>query len=496
MIEHSVEIRSNPATMKILLVKPPLNRYLLAPNHDEPLELEYLGAAVSGHDVRILDMRIDRRLDRALSGFRPDLVGITAFTCDYNAALAILKEVKKTDPKIKTAVGGHHATVLPGDFARPFVDAVFLGAADDSFPQYVGALETARPVDDVANIAFTKDHALRFTDRQPAAQDLDRLPFPDRTLTRDYRRHYRDSMRNMTGLVMTSRGCPFRCSFCACWKIMGGKYVARSPESIVAEIAAMPDEVELICFADDNTLHSIRRAWRLVELLRERRIRKKFMMYARSDTIVAHPDLMEALKNAGLEYVLVGIESFKDAELTSLNKNLTSDTNLEAVRLLKRIGIQISPHLIVNPDFSRDDFRDLFRGVCDMELFRPVFTVLTPLPGTELYEENVDRLAIRDYDFFDFTHSVLPTSLPRKEFYLHYAKLYSRSYSFKRFFREKLRGLASLRRPSRRKAARHPDRIPFVPLILLHAASVRGYWKIRRRHRTEPLAQGSPRADS
>src|SRR5512137_2772329 len=107
--------------MKILLVKPPLNRYLLAPNHDEPLELEYLGAAVAGHDVRILDMRIDARLDRALSGFRPDLVGITAFTCDYNAALAILKEVKKTDPKVTTAVGGHHATVLPADFARPFV---------------------------------------------------------------------------------------------------------------------------------------------------------------------------------------------------------------------------------------------------------------------------------------------------------------------------------------------------------------------------------------
>lgn len=482
--------------MKILLVKPPLNRNLLAPNHDEPLELEYLGAAVSDHDVRILDMRFDGRLDRALSGFRPDLVGITAYTCDYNVAIAVLEEVKKFDPRIKTAVGGHHATVLPADFAKPFVDVVFLGAADDSFREFVARSESGRPVEEVPNLAFVRDGSLRFTDRAPTTQNLDLLPFPDRRLTLEYRSRYRDRMNTKTGLVMTSRGCPFRCSFCACWKIMDGKYLSRSPESIVAEIAAMPEEVELICFADDNTLHSIRRAWRLIELLREQRIRKKFMMYARSDTIVENPDLMEALKDIGLEYLLVGIESFKDAELSDLNKALTSRTNLEAVRLLKKLGIRISPHLIVNPESSQADFRDLYRGVCEMELFRPVFTVLTPLPGTELYEKNVDRLAIHDYDYFDFTHSVFPTKLPRKEFYLQYAKLYSQSYSFKRYFREKFHGPAAPGRRSRRRAQRHPDRIPFLPLVILHIASLRGYWKIRRRFKTEPLAQGSRQTGS
>ena len=151
--------------MKILLVKPPLNRNLLAPNHDEPLELEYLGAAVSDHDVRILDMRFDGRLDRALSGFRPDLVGITAYTCDYNVAISVLEEVKKFDPRIKTAVGGHHATVLPADFARPFVDVVFLGAADDSFREFVARSESGRPVEEVPNLAFVREGSLRFTDQ-------------------------------------------------------------------------------------------------------------------------------------------------------------------------------------------------------------------------------------------------------------------------------------------------------------------------------------------
>ncbi len=473
--------------MKILLVKPPLNRNLLAPNHDEPLELEYLAAAAAGYDVQILDMRIDQNLERALSRFRPGLVGITAYTCDYNNALSVLREVKKFDRNIQTVVGGHHATVLPADFALPIVDVVFLGAADDSFKEYVGLMDAGRNVEGVKNIALVRDGALHFTERAPFNKNLDLLPFPDRRSTLQYRGRYRDSMNNKTGLIMTSRGCPFRCTFCACWKIMDGKYLARSPESVVDEIAAMPEEVELVCFADDNTLHSIQRAWRLVELVRERGIRKKFMMYARADTIVNNPDLMEALKDIGLNYLLVGIESFKDDELSGLNKKVTSRTNIEAVRLLKKIGIMISPHIIINPEFTRDDFHDLFHRVCEMELFRPVFTVLTPLPGTELYEKNADRLAIRNYNFFDFTHSVLPTKLPRREFYRQYTKLYSRSYSFKRYFRSHLRALAAIWRSPKRRMRPDPDRIPFIALVMLHIIAFPKYWKIRRRHKTEPL---------
>jgi radical SAM superfamily enzyme YgiQ (UPF0313 family) len=384
-------------------------------------------------------------------------------------------------------VGGHHATVLPVDFALPFVDVIFLGASDDSFKEYVNLADAGRNSEDISNIALVKDQTLHFTPRVPVTKNLDLLPFPDRRVTLEYRSRYRDSMNNKTGLIMTSRGCPFRCSFCACWKIMDGKYLARSPESIVEEIAAMPEEVELICFADDNTLHSTRRAWRLIELVRERGIHKRFMMYARSDTIVNHPDLMEALKDIGLEYLLVGIESFQDAELSSLNKNITSRTNLEALRLLKKIGIRISPHLIVNPEFSRDDFRDLSRRVCEMGLYRPVFTVLTPLPGTELYEKNAGRLAIRDYDYFDFTHSVLPTKLTRREFYRQYAKLYTRSYSFKRYFQDRLRDLAALGRSAKRRPPHDPDRIPFLLLVMLHIVGFPMYWKVRRRHKTEPL---------
>ncbi|MDD8013361.1 MAG: radical SAM protein [Acidobacteriota bacterium] len=472
--------------MRILLIKPPLNKNLLAPNHDEPLELEYVAAAASGHDVEILDMRIEKNLWRKLDRFQPDLVGVTAFTCDVRAASAVLQEVRKFDPLIKTVVGGHHATILPGDFARPFVDVIFQGMADESFKQFVEILAGGGDVGEIPNIALVGEKGLRFTERRPFAGDLDRLPLPARHLTSHYRKHYRDSVGNVTGLIVSSRGCPYRCTFCACWKIMDGKYLTRSVEAVVDEFAALAAGVDLVCFAADNTLQDTGRAWRLVQMFRDRGIRKRFMMYARTDMIAGHPDLLVALKEVGLDYLLVGIESFRDEDLKKLNKKVAAETNIAALRILRELDISVSPHLIVDPDFSRDDFRQLYNYVLKMDLFRPVYTVLTPLPGTTLYEENHERLAIRDYDFFDFTHSVLPTRLSRRDFYRQYASLYNKSYSFRRYFRWRWRTLSDFLR-GKKHFAPPADRIPFLLLAFLRIFALRLYLKVRHRYKIEPL---------
>jgi radical SAM superfamily enzyme YgiQ (UPF0313 family) len=113
--------------MRILLIKPPQNPNLATNTLYEPLDLEYLAASLRDSTVRILDMRIDRDLRRELLDFKPDLAGISAYTCDYNTAVQILREIRLFDKSIKTVVGGHHATFMPDDFVLPCVDAIFLG---------------------------------------------------------------------------------------------------------------------------------------------------------------------------------------------------------------------------------------------------------------------------------------------------------------------------------------------------------------------------------
>lgn len=479
--------------MNILLIKPPLNRYLLAPMIGEPLELEYLASAAKEHDVEILDMRIDKNLVDKLEKFNPNFVGITGYTCDANSAKEVLKEVKKFNRNIVTAIGGHHATFMPFDYALPFVDVIFIGMSDLSFKEYINSLETGKDVYAVKNIALRKECEFYFTEKANFNVNLDSLPFPSRNLTRHYRKYYRDQMRNKTTLLLTSRGCPFRCTFCACWKLMQGKYITRDPESVIEEMVNLPEDVEFVNFADDNSLHSIRRAWRLSELIQERKIKKKFSMYARVDTIVKHPDLIESLKAAGLDHLTMGIEAIKDEDLNTLNKKTSVEQNNEAIRILQKLGVTNSAHFIVNPDFVEEDFIELYRYVCKMNLFQPVFTVLTPLPGTELYQKSCDRLAIRNYDFFDHVHSVLPTRLDRREFYNQFVNLYAKSYSYRRYFKSVWKDFQSTISLSKNNLHYRGDRLSLLKMVFLHILAYPLKSKMRKMYRSEPLVDPSDR---
>ncbi len=268
---------------------------------------------------------------------------------------------------------------------------------------------------------------------------------------------------------------------------MQGRYITRNPDSVVEELAGIPEDVDLVCFADDNSLHSIRRAWRLSELIKEQNINKKLSMYARADTIVKHPDLIESLRDAGLEYLTVGVEAIKDEDLESLNKGTSIQINNEAIRILQRLGIGNAAHFIVNPEYTEEDFNLLFKYVSDMDLFQVVFTVLTPLPGTELYEENYHRFAIRNYDFFDHVHSIFPTKLTRKEFYRQVARLYTRCYSFRRYFKSVFRDVRQSLSESKSTLTVNPDRLPFFRMILLHVYVYPLLFKFRHIHKSEPL---------
>jgi radical SAM superfamily enzyme YgiQ (UPF0313 family) len=475
--------------MKVLLIKPPLNRYLFTPAIGEPLELEYLAAAVKEHDVQILDMRIDSNLVDKLEKFNPGFVGITGYTCDVNSAKDVLYGVKKFNTNIVTAIGGHHATFMPDDCMMPYVDVIFLGMSDLSLKEYLDALETGEDVRAVKNIAFRNENEFKFTEQTNFDTDLDSLPIPARHLTRHYWKYYRDQMRNRTAFVLTSRGCPYRCTFCACWKLTQGKYITRNPEAVVEELTLLPEDVKLVYFADDNSLHNARRAWRLSELIQQRGINIKLSMYARTDTIINHPDLIESLKAAGVDYLSLGIEAIKDSELDAFNKKTSVEKNNEAIRILQKLGITNSAHFIVNPNFTEEEFNELYEYVCEMDLYQPIFTVLTPLPGTELYRDSCDRLAIKNYDFLDHVHSVLPTKLERKEFYNQFVILYAKSYSYRRYFKSVWKDIRSKVNLSENAVHYHDDRLPLIRLIIMHVYAFPLKKKMRNMYRSEPLTE-------
>ena len=414
--------------MKILLIEP-AKAPLTIGGEDvfiyEPLALEYIAAGVAkGHDVRILDLRLEKDLQGIFADLCPDVVGITAYTVHVNTVKKLFEDIKGWNPKVLTVVGGHHATMVAEDFLSPFVDLIVIGEGVFAFQEIITRFERGESFDGIPGIAIPKGDRLVRTDGQAIA-DLDHFPFPERRLTSKYRSHYYSEWMRPLASIRTSKGCPFRCKFCAQWKLAEGRYLRRNPESVVQELAGLAEE--FVFFADDESLVDASRMKKLARLIKEAGIKKQYFLYGRSDTICRNPELLEMWRGIGLERVFVGLEFLKDEDLSYIRKGSTAGDNKKAIKILQDLGIEVYASFIVRQEFNKADFRALRQYCRELGLSFASFAVLTPLPGTDFNEEVKDQLITRDYDYFDFIHTLLPTALPLEEFYGEYYDLYKKA---------------------------------------------------------------------
>ncbi|MGB5849114.1 MAG: radical SAM protein [Ignavibacteriaceae bacterium] len=416
--------------MKILLIEPDKSPVVIGGEDFsiyEPLALEYIAAGVvNDHEVKILDLRLENNFEDVLEKFSPDVVGITAYTVHVNTVRNLFNKIKRWNPNVLTVVGGHHATIMPEDFLSDSIDVIVLGEGIFTFREIVNRYERGLDFKEIPGIAFSKNGMLGKSDPLENV-DLDEFPFPERKLTAKYRNYYYSDWMKPLAAIRTSKGCPYRCNFCAMWKLADGKYYRRSPEKIVEELEGI--EEKYVFFADDESLLDVQRMISLAELIKEKGIQKRYFLYGRSDTIAGNPELLRMWKDIGLERVFVGLEFFRNEDLKYISKKSTVDDNNKAVKILQELGIDIYASLIVRPDFTKNDFAELRTYVRKLKLDFAGFAVLTPLPGTDLFKEVESKLITRNYDFFDFIHTVLPTKLSLKEFYKEYLNLYKKGIS-------------------------------------------------------------------
>jgi radical SAM superfamily enzyme YgiQ (UPF0313 family) len=411
--------------MRILLVEPAKAPLTLGGEDVflfEPLALEYLAAGLVGdHDVRIHDQRLGHDVKTVFEDFRPDVVGVTGYTVHVSVVRELCREIKSWNSEVVTVVGGHHATVAPEDFESPFIDVVVAGEGVFPFREIVRRLGRREELASIPGVELAMGER-GVGEGGPHDIDLDAFPFPDRRLTAAIRGEYYSEYMKPLASIRTSKGCPYRCNFCALWKLAGGHYFRRKPERVVEELATIDEE--FIFFADDESLLDYGRMKKLAHLIDEAGLRKRYFLYGRSDTVARHPDLLEMWRDVGLERLFVGFESFRRQDLEYVNKGSTVEDNEQAARVLNDLGIDIYASFIVRPDFDREDFAAMRRYCRQLELKFASFAVLTPLPGTDLYDEVKDQMLTHDTRYFDFLHTLLPTKLPLKDFYEELNRLY------------------------------------------------------------------------
>jgi radical SAM superfamily enzyme YgiQ (UPF0313 family) len=420
--------------MRILLVMPtPFENGRLGLENvvwlSEPVALTSVAAAVAEHQVRVIDLRLEPEdaLARELVAFQPHVVGTTSMTTDVYQALAVLRMARQIVPEALTVVGGHAPTLAPEEFDRPWVDVVVQGEGELTFRELVAAWEEQRAAGDrrfpgIAGLRYRPGdgQALQSNPKRSQKKNLDDLPMPDRRLLRKYQgRYFFTVARNMAS-IFTSRGCSYDCNFCAIWEFYERRTRYLSAEKIVDQMAAC--EEPFVFVLDDNFLTSKKRLLALCDELERRQIGKFWMTQGRTDFVAENPEIMARLAKNGLVGLLSGFESNDDDNLAALRKKNTWDNNQKANRILRELGIFSTGIFMVRADWTKEQFQGLYAYINTLEIGIPLVTILTPLPGTQLYRAYENQLMTTDLRLFDLLHAVLPTRLPRAEFYAEFSR--------------------------------------------------------------------------
>ena len=415
--------------MRVSLLKPPVGGIigLEMITFVEPLGLECVAGALEqrGHSCQIVDLRIDglsAGLEKARA-FAPDVVGLQCnFTTERLRALRIARLVRRELPGVLVVVGGHDASRDPNWFQQPAIDVVAVGDGEEIMPELVDAHARGEPLTKCPGLLLNTKHGPVSTGHAPARSNVDDLPFPARHLIREYAHQYYINFRRPLALMETARGCPFKCNFCSVWKFHESTFREKSPGRVVEELAQI--DAPNVFITDDIFWMNVKRGRELAQAVRASGIRKHYTIQTRSDIICRFPELIEMWKDCGEMTIFLGLEKIDDAGLRSVNKSNTAANNDRAIRILQDLGVGYTPNFIVDPDWQREDFTKLKRWIDRTGAYNSGFSVLTPLPGTDLWDDEQRNVNTEDWELFDITHAVLPTKLPLEEFYRELAGLW------------------------------------------------------------------------
>jgi len=395
--------------MRILLTNPANAGILRAIGvHFPPMGLLYLGAYLEkeGYQVEIRDF--------CVPGKRPnysqyDLVGISTDTTRHFKAMEIARRAKEAGCTV--VMGGPHPCYIDEEmFASRWVDFIVHGEGEITLLELVRALEKGeKDLERIKGISFQRDGEVVRTPPRPFIQDLDSLPLPARHLIdMGLYRRTRFGNRAITPVV-TSRGCPANCNFCSSSSFFGRKWRARSPESVVEELEELQYKYgfRAVAFVDDNFTLSPKRVMAISEGIIKKGLDIWWWNFSRAETIVKNEEMLKVMKRAGAKTIYIGVESASPQTLVELGKRMDLNAVVKAVEVLKRHGFEIfASYILGSPGDKVKDIHETIRFAKRLDTNVAQFSILTPYPGTSLYEELKHKIWTRHWPFYDSQHLV------------------------------------------------------------------------------------------
>jgi len=397
------------------------------------------------NNVRFLDAMVDdlshEEIEAILTKNQPDVVMVGAITPMIYKAQETLEIAKKVNSNIVTMLGGVHSTFMYSQVLTeaPWIDYVVRGEGEEIAVNLMKSIEAGTDKKDrhnIKGIAFIDNETGKIvaTPAQPVIENLDDLS-PDWSIL-DWPKYIYIPLNTRLAVPNFARGCPFTCTFCSQWKFWR-RYRARSPKHFVDEIEILVKEYKVGFFilADEEPTINKSKFIALCQELIDRNLNVGWGINTRVTDILRDVDLLPFYRKAGLVHVSLGTEAASQLNLSIFRKETTIEENKLAIKLLKDNGIVAEAQFVMGLDHETpESIEETFRLCNDWDPDMANWTIYTPWPFAELFEELGDKVEVRDYSKYNFVTPIMkPQNMEREDVLKGVLKSYARFYSKKAF---------------------------------------------------------------
>jgi len=377
-------------SIKTTLINPPQKTSFPQP----PLGLAYVASALekAGYEVEIIDapaLKLNENdVIRKILNNGAEFIGITAMTPAIGSAIEIARGIKKNDKSKFIFMGGAHVTALPEETLRDVseVDVVVIGEGEVTAPTLIEKIKNKESLKDVLGIAYREKEKIIINPSRPFIKDLDSLPIPAYHLLpiNKYRPYPPHGKKLPYMAIMTSRGCPFRCTFCS-KPVHGKEYREKSAKSVIGEIKYIQKQygIKELLFYDDSFTLNKKRIIELCDEMMKNEIKIPWSCETRVNLI--DEELLSKMKDAGCYIISYGVESGNQEILNNIKKDITLEQIKNAFKLTREAGISIVSYFMLGcPGDTEQTMKQTIEFAKELDSNFAQFSICTPFPGTEI----------------------------------------------------------------------------------------------------------------
>jgi radical SAM superfamily enzyme YgiQ (UPF0313 family) len=384
--------------MKTLLIVPPNSqeeRYGKLSNIGTlypPLGLAYIAAGIEEEaEVKVIDSEAMnynyKDISRIIRDFQPDIVGMSVYFTTINRCYKVAEIAKSINKDIKVVLGGAQATLDHNLVKNKNIDFGIYGEGEISFRNLIKAIDKKSPLSKVNGLIWKNKGKLITNKPQPLIKNLDEFPMPARHLFPMDKYHSSANLRGKKTLnIMTSRGCPYRCTYCAGSLIFGGTYRYNSPERVIAELKELKEKygADDVQFYDETFTANRQRTIDLCDKMIKAELGLEWSCFTRVNLV--DKELLEKMKEAGCYQIFYGLESGSQRLLNLIKKGTTLEQARTAMKLTHKAGIETWVSFMIGlPTETKEESEQTIKFALEVDPNFVQFPIATPYPGTEMY---------------------------------------------------------------------------------------------------------------